>query len=341
MTCFKPALAGLILVAGMSHAQGIEGLSVSPDGQTVVLSGLNRVVYTVGAESLEVTDRRYIPEMVRQIIHSDDGAMIFMRDDEENLIAYGADMTRIWSVEGADEVVYDAENGVLAVLDEHWKDDALRLIDAADGSQKARVALGKIKSDMLALGPDGKSALILTQSSKSDSESKLDEPADMTKLQKAEFKQKTDGYVSSVITVDFDLGEFTTTQSHYRVSYPHQVRMLDDKMMILRSNVDSALVGADGSATLIDLGEDYFNAAMIDDAGKTFVLTNGVDLRFVPVDGGAAQGLLTAQRLPGGPAEWVTATAEGKDGTLYFGTNAYRLFKVAPDRGSVQAVAVY
>ncbi|MGH1412695.1 MAG: hypothetical protein ACRBB0_04325 [Pelagimonas sp.] len=342
MICFKPALAGLLLFAGMTHAQGIESMSVSPDGQTVLISAANRVVYTVGADTLEVSSRRYIPEMVRQIIHSDDGALVYLRDEEEQLIAYNsADMAQVWRIEGADEVVYDGVNGVLAVLDEHWKDDSIRLVAADTGNQMTRVALGKIKSDMLALGPDAKSALILTQSSKSDVETSQEQPADLNKLQKAEFKQKTDGYVSTVITVDFDLGEFTTSESHYRVSYPHQVRMMGDKMMVLRSNIDSALVGADGSAKLIDLGEDYFNAAMVDNAGKTFVLTNGVDLRFVPVDGGSAEGLLTAQRLPGGPAEWVTATAEGKDGTLYFGTNASRLFKVSADRGSVQAVAVY
>lgn len=342
MTYFKPALAGLLLFAAGAQAQSIEGLSVSPDGKTVLMSGTNRVVYSVSTDTMEVTDRRYVPQMVRQIIHSDDGSMVYLRDNDKRLIAYNtADMSEAWRTEDADEVVYAPEQGTLAILDEHWKDDSIRLVAADSGSQTARIALGKMKTDMFALGPDGRSALILTQSSKSDAEVKKDEPADMTKLQKADFKQRTDGYVSQVIAVDFDLGEFTQAESHYRVSFPHDVNMVDGKLLILRSNLDSAIVGSDGSADLIDLGKDHFNSAMLDKAGTTYILTRGTDLRFVPVGGGAAEGLLSVQRLRGGPAEWVTAITEGKDGTLYFATNAYRLIKVPADRGSAQVVSVY
>ncbi len=93
--CFSPLLAGLLVFAGGTSAQGIEGLSVSPDGQTILMSGTNRVVYTVSADLLEVSNRLYVPEMVRQIIHSDDGNLVFLRDDEERLIAYKtADMSQ-------------------------------------------------------------------------------------------------------------------------------------------------------------------------------------------------------------------------------------------------------
>ncbi len=335
-------LALAISMAPVASAQTIETISVSADGKTVLVGGSNRTVYSVDADSLEVTDRRYVSELVRQIVHGANGDLVFFRDDADNLNAYNAgDMSFAWAARDVDEMTYDAESDTLAVLDEHYKDDSVRLLAAANGEQTQRIVMGKLKSDIIALTPGAGKALILTGYTKSDKEEKTEEPADLTKLQQADHKQMTDGYVSNVVTVDFGAGTFETAETPYRVSYPKSVRMQDDKIMILRTNRDSMMLGGDGSGGLIDLGEDYFNFSGIDAKGETYILTNGVEIRFVPVDGGAAQGLLSAERLRGGPAEWVTAMAEAPDGTLYFGTNAYRLLRVSPSRGKVDVMAVY
>lgn len=335
-------LAVSVLLAPAVQAQAIETISVSADGKTVLVGGSNRTVYSVDAETLEVTNRRYVSELVRQIIHGANGDLVFFRDDADNLNAFNtSDMSFAWAARDVDEMVYDAGSNTLAVLDEHYKDDSVRLLSATDGEQKQRIVMGKLKSDMIALAPGAGKALIVTGYTKTDKEEKQEEPDNLTKLEKADFKQKTDGYVSTVVTVDFGAGSFETAETPYRVSYPKAVRMAGDQIMILRTNRDSMLLGSDGSGALIDLGEDYFNFSGIDAKGETYILTNGVEIRFVPVDGGAAQGLLSAERLRGGPAEWVTAMGEAADGTLYFGTNAYRLMKVSPSRGKIDVMEVY
>ncbi|MGP6087210.1 hypothetical protein [Antarctobacter jejuensis] len=341
ITCVL-GLAAATLLTPAVQAQSIETISVSADGKTVLVGGSNRTVYTVDADTLEVTDRRYVSELVRQIVHGANGELVYFRDDADNLNAYKtADMSFAWSARDVDEMVYDAQSDTLAVLDEHYKDDSVRLLSAANGEQTQRIVMGKLKSDMIALAPGAGKALILTGYTKSDLEEKQEQPADLTKLQEADFKQKTDGYISNVVTVDFGAGTFETAETPYRVSYPKAVRMSGDQMMILRTNRDSMTLGADGSGALIDLGEDYFNFSGIDAKGETYILTNGVEIRFVPVAGGAAQGLLSAERLRGGPAEWVTAMGEAPDGTLYFGTNAYRLLRVNAARGKIDVLPVY
>ncbi|WP_305969383.1 MULTISPECIES: hypothetical protein [unclassified Mameliella] len=330
------------IAATFAQAQSIETISVSPDGQTVLVGGTNRTVYSLSAETLEVTDRRYVSELVRQIVHGADGELVFFRDDADTLTAYKtADMSFAWKASDVDNMAYDPRAGAIAVLDQHYKDDSVSLLFAATGEQMARVAMGKIKSNLIALAPGADKALILTNYAKSDAEEKADEPDDLSKLQKADFKQLHDGYVSNVVTVDFGTGAFEMSETPYRVSYPKAVRMAGDRMMILRTNMDSMMLAPDGSGELIDLGEDYFNYADIDAKGETYILTKGVDLRFVPVAQDGPEGLLKGERLRGGPAEWITAMAEAPDGTLYFGTNAYRLLKVGPDRGKIEIVPVY
>lgn len=336
------ALAVSALVAPAVSAQSIETISVSADGTSVLVGGSNRTIYTVDAATMEVTGRRYVSELVRQIEHGARGELVFFRDDADNLNAYyTGDMSFAWGVRDVDEMVYDPVSHQIAVLDEHYKDDSVRLLAAASGEQKQRIVMGKMKSDMIALAPGAEKALILTGYTKSDAEEKRDMPEDLTKLQEADFKQKTDGYVSNVISVDFMNGSYETAETGYRVSYPKAVRLWDDRMMILRTNRDSMVLAGDGSGELIDLGDDFFNFSGIDAKGETYILAKGVEIRFVPVDGGAAQGLLSAEKLRGGPAEWVTAMAEAPDGTLYFGTNAYRLLRVSASRGKIDVMPVY
>ena len=45
--------------------------------------------------------------------------------------------------------------------------------------------------------------------------------------------------------------------------------------------------------------------------------------------------------LIGGSAGRATAIAEGADGTVYFGTSAYRLLKVPADRSGITAHPVF
>lgn len=341
MVRFLAALCAVAALCAPAGAQQIETISVAPDGATVLVGGSNRTVYTIDAAAMTVTGRRYVPALVRQIFHGAEGALVYFRDDAKRLTAHRtADMSEAWSVGEADAAVYAPAEGRIALLDRHYKDDAVTLVDAATGGQLARVAMGKQKADLIALRPGAAAALVFTGAEKTEGEEAGAEPADLTKLQQADFKQRHDGYASQVIEVDFEQGGFAAVATPYRISYPKQVAMQSGRMMILRGVTDSLLVGADGAAELIDLGEDYFNHAGIDRAGETFILTNGVDLRFRPVAGGAAEGLLSAERLRGGPTEWVTAMAEGADGTLYFGTNAYRLLKVPPARDRVEAMII-
>ncbi|MBY6163156.1 hypothetical protein KUV73_19900 [Mameliella alba] len=334
------AVAGV--AASSAGAQSIETISVSPDGKTLLVGGTNRTVYTVTAGTLEVTGRRYVPQLVRQIVHGADGEMVFFRDDADTLTAYKtADMSVAWKASDVDDMVYDARAGAIAALDQHYKDDSVTLFFAATGEQMARVAMGKIKANLIALAPGADKAMVLTNYDKSDAEEKQDEPADLTKLQKADFKQLHDGYVSNVVSVDFGTGSFEMAETPYRVSFPKDVRMMGDQLMVLRTNFDSMMFSADGSGALIDLGEDYFNFAGMDAKGENYILTKGVDLRFVPVGKDGPEGVLKGERLRGGPAEWVTAMTEAPDGTLYFGTNAYRLLKVGPDRGKIEIAPIF
>ena len=90
-----------IFVGSAVSAQQMTAVAVSPDGATVLAAGDNRVLYTLDGATLEVTDRKYIPQQVKEIHYSRDGRRIFLRMDNRLFRAHAA---------GSFKMLFEVEN---------------------------------------------------------------------------------------------------------------------------------------------------------------------------------------------------------------------------------------
>ncbi len=338
------ALLTALLAAAPAAGQEIRALAVSPDGSTVMAAGGNRTLYTIDAATMDVTDRRYIPEMVTWLDYSPDGRLLYMLTDEDVLSAHsGGSMKTMFTIEDVDVVSFVPEAGRIAVMENRYDGGIVRLLDAASGEVLTRVELPDLRTSLIALAEDGGSAIILTSSESSDSEAKESTPSDMKGYERYLHRQMHDGYVSTVVALNLEDGSFESAETFYRASGgPDAVTMLDGRMLVLNNTSDSALVSADGAAELVNLGSDYvaFSALAADRA--SVVLSGGSKVGMFPLTGaeaGPAARSLDAGRMPG-PSERASALDEAADGTIWIGTSAYRLWKIAPGAPEVEIAPI-
>ncbi len=344
MRILTVAFGAALAWAGPVPAQMITAVSHSPAGDALLVAGDNRVLYTLDPATLQVTDRLHVPGLIRWLGHSADGQTLFLRTDDRVFEARSAGSFKLrYKVEDIAEVAHARDANRIALMENGYKGGVVHLLQAENGKAMIRVELPDIKTDVIALDPGGRRALILTKSAKSEAEPKETPPGDLRGHAKYVFQQEKDGYVSTVVDLDLQSGDFKTADTFYRVSFPAQITMIGDRALVVKSRHDSAWIGPDGSAQLIDMGEDYVASARISADGETVMLMSGTEVAFHALGGAAAGALLREARADkiAGPAERVTAFDEAADGTVYFGTSAYRLWKIAPGATEIEAVAVY
>jgi len=336
---------GFAVLGAVAQAQEIPALTISPDGTTLLVAGSNRVIYTVDAATLEVSDRRYYPEQVRWARYSSDGETVFLRTQDRKFSAVSAGSFK--ERFGADKIVavsYAADSGRIALLENNYKGGVLHVLRAGSGKRMTTIEFPELRTDDVALDPSGDFALLLTNSETSDAEEKAQPGSDLKGYDKNVFRQQHDGYISKLVSVDLNAGTFDVAETWYRVSSPSQVRILNGKMALVNNGSDSGLVAEDGSAQLMNLGDKYVSHSRISDDGKTILLTNNVEIRIHSLIDGASISevgqTVEADRLPG-PGERVTAVAEAADGTLYMGTSAYRVIRVDADGGNLTVAPVF
>ena len=198
-------LAGLLAaaVAQPAAAQEMTALAISPDGTTLIAAGDNRVVYTLDAATLTVSDRRYIPEQVRWAAYSTDGQAIFLRTQDRSFLAVeaGSFVKRF----GADDIVsvaYAPGAGRLLLLENNYKGGILYMVAATSGKKMYALEMPELRTDDAAISADGSRALLLTNSETSDAEEKAQPGSDLKGHAKYTFRQQNDGYISKIVSVD-------------------------------------------------------------------------------------------------------------------------------------------
>lgn len=332
------------LAAGAAQSQEISAVAISPDGTTLLVAGDNRVIYTVDPETLNVLDRRYESGRITWMEFSSDGENLYILMEDERFIALTAgSFKQRFLVDDVDAVSYAPESNRMALLENKYDGGILRIVQAANGKEMSKITFPDIDTELVALSPDGARALILTDDDQSEDEPKLGIPSDLKDYDKYVFRQKNDGYLSQVLDVDLKAGTYTATRTYYRVSYPEQVRMLGDDMLIIKDRDDSAVVPADGSASMLNLGEGFISKARISDDGQSMMLNSSNKVAIVPLANGAVgepSSEYEVDRIEG-PTEHVTAADESSDGTLYMGTNAYRLWKLTPGGEEIEVSPIF
>jgi hypothetical protein len=228
-------------------------------------------------------------------------------------------------------------------LDGNYKGGILTVLAATSGKLMSQLEMPDIRTNDVALSADGSSAILLTSSQSSDAEEKAQPGSDLKGYDKYLFRQEHDGYISQVVTADLNAGSFEVADTYFRVSQPKYVRMIGDAMTIVNGVNDSAMIKAGGTAQMLDMGEAYVGHSRISNDGTEIIMSINRDVRFHPFSNGAAKEMTREVKADniGGPSERVTAIAEGTDGTVYLGTSAYRIWKIARGSDTMEIATVY
>jgi len=337
-------LAVLMVLPQVAAAHEIEGLTISPDGNTLLVAADNRVLYRMDTADMSVTERRYISEQIKWVSYSADGDTVFMRTNDGTFQAVNAASFKVkFSAKDADAVSYAPAARRIALLNGNYKGGILTVLAATSGKQISKLEMPEIRTTDVALSEDGNTAILLTSSASSDAEEKAQPGSDLKGYAKYVFRQEHDGYISQVVSADLKAGSFEVKDTYFRVTQPKYVDMIGNAMTIVNGVNDSAMITPDGRAQMLDMGENYVGHSRISNDGTEIILSTNRDVRFHPINNGVV-GEMTREAKGdniGGPSERVTAITEGTDGTVYLGTSAYRIWKIAPGSTTIEAVPVY
>ncbi|SMY06847.1 hypothetical protein [Flavimaricola marinus] len=321
-------------------ANGLSGVSISPDGQSLLVTGESRVLYTLDPTTLEVRDRRWLPETASWMDHLPDGSAYLVRSDDRTIFAADAGShEKLWEVENISGFSYAAASGKLLIYRNRSEETQFHIVDTATGAEGPMIALPELRAEAIALSDDGRFALGLTRSERTEDEPTEDAPDDLDDFAEEEFKQMHDGRMSAVIQIDVEAGTATGTPTYFTMSSADMVRMVAGVAVILDGR-ESALILPNGTVQMLDVGRPGGRTSHLSDDGLTMFLGDRRGLILRPLGGGEDTEIeVDAGDIPG-DSEYPVAIDQGPDGTIYVGTDAYRIWAVAPDGSDLRAEPV-
>jgi WD40 repeat protein len=318
-------------------------VAVSPDGQTIVMAGDNRVLYVVEAASLEVKQRIWLTSTIYSLHFNKAGDKLLAEDTDDTVLLVD---TQSWKVEkevqkasvGSPSLAADTFAG----LDTNYSGHVIRFLSMSDLSEKGKVTFEKGRRVVShGLAPDGTRLAVLTEGVKDDSEPTAKEtPKDLRGLALDEFRQKNDGRTSSFLLFEVPSGKksdeqklFFTTSQECKVFFGG-----DDVYLVNYSNLN-AKVSKDGQVTLFQM-PNSFNYGMGVSADHKVLLTGGMSDGTCTVVDGMKMSPFKRDRLAGWP-EYFKSFAVAADGTGYGATSGFRLLKISSGGQVEKAVPIY
>lgn len=318
-------------------ANGLSGLSISPDGSTLLASGENRVLYTLDPATLEVLDRRWLPETAGWMDHLPDGSAYLVRSDDRTIFANDATThEKLWEIENIGGYSYAPATGALMIFRNRSDEAQFHVIDTATGAEGPMISLPDLRAEAIAISEDGLTAMGVTRAERTEDEETNDTPDDLDDFAEDEFKQMNDGRMSSVIQIDVAAGTATATRTFYTMSSADQVRVVAGVAVVLDGR-ESALILPNGTVQMLDVGRPGGRASRLSDDGLTMLLGDRKGLVMRPLGGNEeTETEVDAGDFPG-DSEYPVAIDQGPDGTIYVSTDAYRVWIVSPDGTSFVA----
>ena len=351
MLRFRDVIIAIValMIAGAAHAatpkNALGAIAVSPNGKTVLAAGDNRVLYVLNANKLSVKKSIWIGVNPLSIHYAKKGGTIAIHDTTNGLTFYD---TKTWKLIAgvADAVsiaVAEKANWIIAAGRTRGRGEnaetSLYAYDLATGKQVLSV---KAKTSVQAIGAltDASRIFALSRPIKTEDEKTEKPPANLKGEDRDKFRQEHDGRVSQFVTFGKDgkeIGRYTTWYSS--TSFVQLVALGKSTLALTYNNINADL-DRTGKQTKLFKTKNRINY------GFGHSVTHG-RLASGGLSNGAILNLTDRTSVAfkidkiGGWPEYFKGFATAKDGTIYGGTSAYRLAKIAPDGAVIMVVPVY
>ena len=343
---FLAALAaGSILFAGGaaradSPANGLGGLAYDPAGGRILAAGDSRAIYVLDADTLTVTDRRYIGTTAVWMELSLDSKVLFLRDTGGRLVALdAASFEELWSVDRTDAAAYARAANQIVYTTRKSRETHLVVADGASFAESASINLGDFRTVGLGVSIDGLRAVAVSRSDERKDEEKKRPENSVKGLERAIFRQRHDQRGATIAEVDLITGTPAMTESWYKADNIRELIVSPTEAFVLTFTEDVARIARGGEVEMIDSGaRNHYGAAM--SRGMDALVTGSMRaVTIKPLAADAAQ-VMKLDTLPGWP-EYVIRFAHGPEGLIYAATTAYRVLAIDPVAGTVEAAPVY
>jgi hypothetical protein len=334
---------GLTLFSASSAPAGIPrdaigAIAVSPDGATVVATGNPRTFYVLDAATLTVKDRVWHGYSPLRLSWSKDGKTLAMLHTDDVVTFFDAEtLKETTSTEKFAAHCFASEAGKLFIASQGSKKDdrypiTLSVYSLATGEKLSSTALSyTVAVSALACSPDASEIVLASTQYDTKAEEKKDAPKDMAPEAKAEFRKRNDAKAMWIGWFDGELAKGPEYESWFSNSAPPLFFVRDGKASWFANGSDNAEFAPDGTIAmkaLANSGSFYGEMLSTDHAtflsgtlGKGYIVDTATltETKFDFTD-----------RLKGWP-EYLYGFAIAPDGTIFGGTSAYRMLRIAPD----------
>lgn len=319
-----------------AHAQSknaLGTLAVSPDNKMLVAAGYNRVMYVCDPSDMSVKDRIYLGIVPYEAFFSNDGASLVLISSDRLINIYD---TSTWKrkaeIQSTNDIAIAAASDEMAVLHGTKYSNGSRFTPIAvydmSSGEKKREASFEIDANAIGTNADATQFVVLSRP-KTDETEKKEKTPKVQGADKDEFELKHDGRTCEVLWLDKDLKETNRNKTWYSDSGTNQLMIKDGVANYIVYRNRCGTFTPEGETSLFKTGTSYNYGIGISKDGET-VASGGLSTGMVMNMDKKTSVSFKHSRLQGFP-EYFYGFAFGPDGTIYGGTNAWRIIKISPD----------
>ncbi len=326
----------------VTPSSGLPGIAVSPDGKTIALGGISRVIYILDAKTFKVIKRIWVKTQVLNLAFNKTGSTLVSenRDATLNFINM-ADYSLIKSYDKVAGLTVSPISNEAIVHTYRAKPYSINVYSMTEGTLLRSIPVDK-KIQLCGIDADGKRLIVLTRSEKKI-EKKIPRnmiPKNLKGIEREEFIQKNDGKVSEIIEFNPKSGKLISRSTIFFTNSQYAKMAVTSKAVYIFNygNVN-ANISKDGKVKIFRPANQYNYGIGISTDNKTIA---GGGLRNGSIYDIKSEKTIKFKisSIPGWP-EYFKGFAFAKDGKFYAGTSAFRIIEFDSSGKKLRAVPIY
>lgn len=329
------------LASSLLHATPISGLTVarSPDGQSLIAAGSNRVFYRVDPQTLEVGERVWNGLSITAMAFDRSGSVLAVTDGGMGgyvTMFDVATLSKKKELTGLEQVAFCTPADLLAGVDGNRRDPTtLKVAKLGDGSVVMTATL-QPKRPVAAVGLDleGSMVAVLYEGQNDATEEKSTPAPALKGLERVMAQQQMDGRTSDVAFFRIPSGEkIAEHKVYFTSSGTASAAIVDGRLVVVTYQNQNAAIGQDGAVEMFAC-ENSFNYGIGFSSDHKLIMTGGLaDMSLTSTQDWSSKKIGVSKKLPSWP-EYFKGFAAGSEGVCFGASDGYRLFVIQRD-GSV------